>query len=151
MRNIILITTIITLSTFGLFAQGFGDRDKDQNRSRDLIHDKLGLTEEQEAKIEDLRFDHQKEMIELRAELEKKELELQELKSKGNYTRDEYVAMTEEIMKVRNRMGMTKANHQMDVYELLDPSQKKTWNDITKNFPRHKRDFRMHRKDHRFN
>jgi hypothetical protein len=47
-------------------------------------------------------------------------------------------------MNMKNKMAMAKAMHQMDVYETLDPSQKETWNDISKRFHKHKRVHRKH-------
>jgi Spy/CpxP family protein refolding chaperone len=154
MKNlfVIMVAGIFTLSVVSVFGQGYGygnnysDRDGKRNRDRDRIHEKLNLTDEQETKIEELRINHQKEMIEFRAELEKKELELQELKNKGEYTREDYTGKIKEQSEIRNRIQLARANHQMDVYELLDPAQKATWNDFKKSIQRHKGNFRQHRK-----
>ncbi len=153
MKNffVIMVAGIFALSLLSVFGQGYGygndygDRDGKRNRNKDRIHEKLNLTDEQEAKIEDLRINHQKQMIDFRAELEKKELELQELKNKGEYTREDYIGKIKELSEIRNRMQLAGANHQMDVYELLDPAQKATWNDFKKRFPGHNDNFRQHR------
>jgi Spy/CpxP family protein refolding chaperone len=158
MKNlfVIMVAGIFALSVLSVFGQGYGygndygDRDGKRYRDKDRIHEKLNLTDEQETKIEGIRIYHQKEMIEFRAELEKKELELQELKNKGEYTREEYISKIKELNEIRNKIHLARANHQMDVYELLDPTQKVTWNDFKKRFSGHKGNFRQHRNKSRF-
>jgi Spy/CpxP family protein refolding chaperone len=129
----VLSATNIPAQGYG-YGRGFGERDG--FRDRDRIHEKLNLSEEQKSKIEDLKIDHRREMIELKSELEIKELELQELRVKGNYTRDEYIAKVTELGEIRNKMNLAKANHQMDIYALLDNSQKEIWNEMQKILPR---------------
>lgn len=158
MKNlfVIMIAGIFMLSALNALGQGYGygnnygDRDGKRYRDKDRIHEKLNLTDEQETKIEGLRINHQKQMIEFRAELEKKELELQDLKNKGEYTRDDYIGKIKELSEIRNRMQLARANHQMDVYELLGPTQKATWNDFKKRFSGHHENFRQHRNKPRF-
>ena len=153
MKNLIVIMIVgfFALSAFNTLGQGYGygngygDRDGKRDRDRDRIHEKLNLTDEQETKIEGLRINHQKQMIDFRAELEKKEIDLQELKNKGEYTREDYIGKIIELSEIRNRMQLARANHQMDVYELLDPAQKSLWNDFKKRFQGHKGNFRQHR------
>lgn len=114
-----------------LFAQEMmQERDRDQLK----IHQKLNLTEEQKEKVDALKFDHQKEMIDLKANLEKKELEIAELKNKSNYTREEFLNKVNEIISARNEIALSMANHQMDLYELLDDNQKKEWNKFSGEF-----------------
>ncbi|NWG28509.1 MAG: periplasmic heavy metal sensor [Ignavibacteriaceae bacterium] len=109
-----------------LFAQEMMIRKRDRDHMQ--LHQKLNLTAEQQEKIDALKLGHQKEMIDLRANLERKNLELVELKSKGNYTREEFLSKTNEIISARNKIALSFANHQMDIYQLLDDNQKKEWN-----------------------
>ena len=104
------------------------------NRSNFQVCQKLNLTEEQQEKVDALRFDHQKEMIDLKANLETKEVEMAELKHNGNYTREEFLNKVNEIISARNEIALSLANHQMDVYQLLDDNQKKEWNKYSCNF-----------------
>lgn len=116
-------------------------RDRDQTQ----IHQQLNLTAEQQEKIDAIRINHQKEMIDLKANLERKKLDMVELKNKGNYTREGFLNKTNDIVSARNKIALAKANHQMDVYQLLDDSQKKQWNKFSGNFGerREKRIMRM--------
>ena len=73
-------------------------------------------------------------MIDLKANLEKKEVEMAELKNKVNYTREEFLNKVNEIISARNSIAISLANHQMDVYQLLDDNQKKEWNKFSGEF-----------------
>ena len=130
----------VSLVSHNLFAQQKNERQRDGNKSK--IHHKLNLTEEQQVKVDALRFSHQKDMIDLRANLEKKEVEMAELKNKGNYTREEFLNKINEIISAKNKIALSMANHQMDVYQLLDENQKKEWNKFSGNF-REKREKRI--------
>ncbi|HSW54138.1 MAG TPA: hypothetical protein VLH59_03545 [Ignavibacteriaceae bacterium] len=105
-------------------------RDRDQLQ----IHQKLNLTEEQQEKADILKLAHQKEMVDLKANLEKRNIEMEELKNKGNYTREEFLSKTNEIISARNQIALSLANHQMDVYQILDETQKKDWNKMSGDF-----------------
>jgi len=87
-----MIVFIAFLSAFfvshSLFAQEMRQgRDRDQFK----IHQKLNLTEEKQEKDDIMKLAHQKEMVDLKANLEKKEIEMAELKNKGSYTREDYL------------------------------------------------------------
>jgi Spy/CpxP family protein refolding chaperone len=132
-RKMIIFIAILSalLVSQSLFAQEMRQgKDRDQFK----IHQKLNLTEEQQEKVDVLRLTHQKEMVDLKANLEKKEIEMAELKNKGNYTREEFLSKTNEIISARNQISLSLANHQMDVYQILDETQKKEWNKFSKNF-----------------
>jgi Spy/CpxP family protein refolding chaperone len=136
---LIAIISVLLISQ-DLFAQQNNERQRDGNKSK--IHQKLNLTEEQQVKVDALRFGHQKDMIDLKANLEKKEVEMAELKNKGNYTREEFLNKINEIVSAKNKIALSMANHQMDVYQLLDENQKKEWNKFSGNF-REKREKRI--------
>ena len=131
MSIIIAILSVLLVSQ-DLFAQEMKVHKRDGDQSQ--IHQKLNLTEEQQEKADVLRLTHQKEMIDLKANLEKKKLEMAELKNKGNFTRDEFLSTINEIISARNQIALSQANHQMDVYQLLDENQKKEWNKFSGNF-----------------
>jgi Spy/CpxP family protein refolding chaperone len=105
---------------------------RDNPRSKDFRMDlksQLNLSEDQEKKIEALRLAQEESMIKLRSDLELKELEIRKLKSSDKFSRSEIINLTKEINSIKNNMALTRVNHQMDVYELLDENQKKIWLD----------------------
>ncbi|MEJ2615514.1 MAG: Spy/CpxP family protein refolding chaperone, partial [Ignavibacteriaceae bacterium] len=90
---------------------------------------KLNLTEEQKTKIEDARLNHQKQMIDLKANLEKKMLSLKELRVKGNLNRNDVIAAVKDINQAKNDIAIARANNMMDIYDILTPEQRKIWKD----------------------
>jgi Spy/CpxP family protein refolding chaperone len=104
---------------------------------------KLNLTEAQIEAVEKFHFDHQIEMIDLKADLEKKKLEMKKLKRNGNYTRAEFVNKVKVISSAKQNIASVKANHKMDIYESLTEEQKnifdKMGNHYGKNMKRMKR------------
>ena len=105
-----------------------GDNSKSKNFRMNL-KEQLNLSEDQEKKIEDLRLTREESMIKFRSDLELKDLEMRKLKSSEKFSRSEMINLTKEINAIKNDMALTRVNHQMDVYELLDESQRKIWLD----------------------
>lgn len=137
MKSKILVLTAVLgalLISGNLFSQEFrqGNRERDEFRNRERIQEKLNLSDEQVNKIEELKLSHRKEMIGLRADVEKKEVELEELKNSLNFSRDAYLNKINEIISGKNKIELARANHQMDVYQLLDDKQKQEWNKMTR-------------------
>jgi Spy/CpxP family protein refolding chaperone len=128
---LIAVISVLLISQ-DLFAQEKIERQRDRNKLK--IHQKLNLTEEQQVKVDALRFGHQKDMIDLKANLEKKEVEMAELKNNGSYTREDFLNKVNEIISAKNKIALSMANHQMDVYQILDENQKKEWNKFSHNF-----------------
>jgi Spy/CpxP family protein refolding chaperone len=84
----------------------------------------LNLTEDQKDKFDDLDLQHEKKMIDLRAELDKSKLMKRELIKKGKINKNDYLAAEERIMQAENKIQMEKAKLKMDKYALLDENQK---------------------------
>ena len=142
--NLILLTLIFSLSfTFWSIAQQH-NKSWEGNQRHERIAEKLNLTEEQQSAIEQLKIENQKEMIDLKSDLEKKKLELKELKSEGNYTRDVFLNLVKAINNAKNNIALAKANNRMDIYELLTAEQKKSFDKMGKDFGKHKK-MRKHR------
>ena len=135
--KILLIATIIVsaLMIQGIFAQEMMNHKKKGDRYP--MFQKLNLTEEQQDQISTLRLNHQMETVDLKANLEKKQLEMAVLKNEGNYTREQYIAKVEAINSAKNNLAISKANFQMDVYQLLDDTQKQEWNKFSNFFGGH--------------
>jgi Spy/CpxP family protein refolding chaperone len=136
--SVISLTIILFLSftIWNVAQQNYKSHDGQQRSER--FAEKLNLTEEQQSTIEQLRIDNQKEMIDLKADLERKKLDLKELKSKGNYTREEYINRVEAVHNSKNTIVIAKAKNRMDIYEKLTPEQKKSFDKMGDKFGKHK-------------
>ena len=130
MKRTLIITVLLSflIVVAGAFTYAQRQRENRGENMHEKMIEKLNLTDQQQTQIEEFRFANQNKMIDLRADAEKKKLGLKELQSSGNFSREDYIAQYEEIISAQNKMKLGKANHHMDVYELLDAEQKKTWN-----------------------
>jgi hypothetical protein len=86
---------------------------------------KLNLTDEQKKKITDIKLNNEKTMIDLIADLAKAKLEMKVLLNGSNFNRNDYLAIQDKIMQKQNNIRMAVAKTKMDIYDLLDDSQKK--------------------------
>jgi len=123
---ILFIALISTQFTYGQMER----RGMQWGNHFKFMKEKLNLTDTQSEAVEELHFSHKREMIDLKAELENKKLDKKELMSKGNYTRDEYLIKVKAISDAKEKMDLAKANHRMDVYDLLTDDQKVIFNDM---------------------
>ena len=128
------LSVLIVILTIIIVQDNYSQHRKDCGKNGDnfSMFQKLSLTETQQDQIETIRLNHQMEMIDLKANLQKKKLELTELKNEGNYSRESYLDNVNAINAARNQISNSRANFQMDVYQLLDDEQKKEWNDFSK-------------------
>ena len=147
MKNALVIFTVLFASTLLLTSntvaqpqgpdkmnhQRFMDQDKMMDHDRMMNHDRmmdqLNLTDEQKDKIEALRLQHKKEMVDLKAKLQKGEIALEEIRNKDSFTRNEIISAVENINKAKNDIALSMANHRMDIYDLLTAEQKEIWKD----------------------
>ncbi len=123
---ILFIALISTQFSYGQMER----RGMNQGDHHKMMMEKLNLTDTQKEAVEVLHFSHKREMIDLKAALEKKKLDKQELLSKGNYTRDDYLGNVKAISDAKDIMAIAKANHRMDVYDLLTEEQRKTFDEM---------------------
>ena len=123
-KAVVVITILISIFIFqNLLAQ---NRNKDNfNSDKYPMYKRLNLTEEQPNQISTMKINHQMEMVDLKANLERNEIELTSLKNKGNYTREQYLAAIRSINSARDEIAISRAEFQMDVYQILDDIQKK--------------------------
>lgn len=141
MKRITLIplTTVLFLSfTVWNIAQQ-GDYLYSGHQKHERFAEKLNLTEEQQTAIGELRIKNQREMVDIKADLQKKKLDLKELKIKGNYSREEFLNLVKEMNDSKNNIALAAANSKMDIYELLTDEQKKMFDKMGKRFGKHRK------------
>ncbi len=129
MKNKVLsIVTIILLAfaTQTIFAQEMTRHNKESHKFS--MFQNLNLTEAQKDQITKLRLNSKMQMVDLKANLEKEKIGMMELKNNGNYTREQFISKVEAINHAKNKIAISKANFEMDVYQLLDETQKTEWN-----------------------
>jgi hypothetical protein len=131
MKNLkFLAVSLVLVMLLGSF--GFAQMRNRSERSdmRDMMKKKLQLTDEQSKKIDQLRYNFQEKMIDLNAQLKKKELERKKMIAGDNFNRADLVNITKDIQDIRNNIGLEFVNHQMDVYDNLNGNQKQIFKDM---------------------
>ena len=115
MKKYSLIVLAILLTTVVVLAQPPHHRG----------FDKLDLTEEQQAKIDEMRLELQKEMIPLRSEIGSlnDELKLEMVAERFNKSKVEN--LVEKISDVKEKMQLKKLVHQRAIRDLLTQEQQK--------------------------
>ncbi len=123
MKNIIKKAMTAILIAVFLSPVAFSQQGEGLNLKR--LQNKLNLTDTQKDQIEKLQLDHQKAIVDLKANLEKARLELKEITSKEDFTRNEYLAAHSKMAKLREEIQLAGANHRMDVLDLMNKDQRK--------------------------
>jgi Spy/CpxP family protein refolding chaperone len=135
MKNLIFLLSALFL--ISAFNQQIFSQKRDHSKSREYrmdMKEQLNLSEDQEKKIEVLKLSQEEKMIKLKSEMELKDLEMRKLKSSDKFSRTEIINLTKDINAIKNDMALARVNHQMDVYDLLDESQRKIWLDKQQEF-----------------
>jgi Spy/CpxP family protein refolding chaperone len=100
MKRTIILTTILAflLVTAGAFTYAQRERENRRNNMPGKMIEELNLTDQQQTRIEEIRFAHQEKMIDLKADVEKKKLGLKELQTTADFSRSDYIANIEGII-----------------------------------------------------
>lgn len=109
-------------------------REMRENQGR--VHEQLNLTDQQKIKLDELRIKHQEQMIDFRAELDKARLEMQKLRKSDKLNRSDVINQTKKMSSIINKIAEARANHMMDMYEMLTDEQRKIWNDLKMDRPK---------------
>jgi Spy/CpxP family protein refolding chaperone len=132
MKNFILFLVITVIAAGSSFAQP-------RWQGRMLMHERLNLTEEQQKQIEEIRFTHRDEMIDLNADIQKQTLNLRKLRTSGDLNRAEYLKEVEKLNELKSQKAVKRAEHQMEVRELLTPEQREQLRSFDKQMRKGKR------------
>jgi Spy/CpxP family protein refolding chaperone len=123
---IIFFALILTISLTGLNAQTKKDPVRYAGIGAKFIEE-LDLSETQVDQINNLRYAHQEEMIDLRSRVEKNRLEMLKLIGEDQIDTEKVIELSEQGSAIQAEMKRSKVNMWIDIYKLLDESQKKTW------------------------
>ncbi len=128
--------TIAVLLVIGLAATAFAQPMRGSGKMPHAAGPKAGkgwmgitppLTAEQKEKIAVMRIDHQKGTIDLRADLQKKELDLRTLMMAEKPNEKKIHAVIEEMGALKTQLQKQRVSHGLKVRELLTPEQRASW------------------------
>lgn len=113
----------------------FGERGpRGERPGRVLLHERLGLTTEQESKLTGIRTAHQKQMIDKRAELQKIRLSICEEMRKDAPDMNAIEELVKKQEAVRTTMQLARVQHWNNVREVLTPEQREIWQQHRRGF-----------------
>lgn len=127
MKKVIVLAVMLLFISASAFPQGRSKgpgKTTKQGYGIEMMMSKLNLTADQKAKIEKIRTAHQKTMIDLKADLQKKQVEKRDVIRNSNYAKADLVKQTEEMNKLRDKIALERANFLGDVTSVLTDAQK---------------------------
>lgn len=87
----------------------------------------LNLTPDQEKKVQELNFQHQKAMVDVKAKIEKNQIELKKIVLDGNIDEKKLLQLTSETSKLQAEMKEMGVKKWIEINKLLDKDQKEIW------------------------
>ncbi|MFZ1288999.1 MAG: Spy/CpxP family protein refolding chaperone [Melioribacteraceae bacterium] len=137
----VLFFTLVLLQSQNVFAQ------KQKNQKDNFLGiKKLNLTDEQMKKFDQIQFNHEEKIIDLNAKLKKNRLEIKKLFNSENFNENEFVSLAQNGGKIRNELSDLRTKMWLDVYKILDKTQKEEWQkhfaDMPDKFRERAHDFR---------
>ena len=131
MRSRLMGLAVLALAagTLAFAQQGTGQRVVVEKKVRgpEKMDQMLNLTDEQEAKIEKLRGEMQRTMVQNRSKIQIARIDLRELMDADTPDRGAIEKKLKEISDLQVKQRMAMFDHRADVEKLLTPDQKKIW------------------------
>lgn len=118
-----ILTTAVILIAIVVSAQTFGQEPGKLKRAHECCG-MMDLTEEQQAKIEELKTNLEKAILPMKTKLGVKQAELQELLVAENPNKAAIDKKIDEISGLRTQMQKKHINHRLEVRALLTPEQR---------------------------
>ncbi|MDP3580834.1 MAG: periplasmic heavy metal sensor [Ignavibacteria bacterium] len=87
----------------------------------------LKLTPDQEKKVQELNFQHQKAMVDVKAKIEKNQIELKKLVLDGNIDEKKLLQLTSDNSKLQAEMKEMGVKKWIGINKMLDKDQKEIW------------------------
>lgn len=129
MRSLLLALLLLIASAGLLYAQPGGRGERGRPGLREQM-EKLDLTSEQRAAMRDIRVATQKNMIDLRADLQKKRIEMGELMQEDGVDRNRVEGLTREIADLQVRQKMLLFDSRHEVMKLLSAEQQEQFREL---------------------
>ncbi len=116
---VLALLLALALPTIAQPQRGFrGTGDQPQN-----IREELNLTDAQEKQMQNLRFDRESAMIDLRADLQTERLKLRKLRDADEPNKKKLYAQIDKIGAVEIRIGKARVDHLLAAQKILTKDQ----------------------------
>lgn len=124
---VVALALLLSMSMYAQYGQGrHGERQGQRERQgeRGNFLEMLELSEEQEAKIEDLRLSHLENMLTNRNELDEKKAKLNSLSTEKTVDMKAINSLIEEIGTLKTEMMKEKEAHHQEIRKILTDEQR---------------------------
>jgi Spy/CpxP family protein refolding chaperone len=125
MKNItaIMVALFLIVLAVEISAQPFGGKRGFRGGDGCRI-EKLNLTDDQKAKINDLREKHMQQTGDLHDQLDKLRIDKRAMFRGEKLNRNEVLNIEKKMSQLREQIALSNAEHKLDIYELLTDDQK---------------------------
>ena len=123
MKPIVIALTFLLLAASPVSSQWGGQGKKNIRKAME----ELQLTDEQKEALGDIRVATKKEMIDIRADIQKKRIELREIHRSENPDRAEFERLSRELADIQVRQKLLLFDSQQKMLQQLDADQQKTF------------------------
>lgn len=106
-----------------------GQKQKVKNMPKDKHRIDLNLTDEQEVKIQDIRFTHEEKQIEIKSELDKTRLQIKKLIASENFSDNQLLNLVEKSGQIESELEQNRVAMWLDIRNILTDEQKEIWKD----------------------
>lgn len=135
MKRFLLITVITILITSIIpvninYAQQHKKLHKYLNKKTEFIEN-LNLTKEQKNQIDKFRLEHRKAVIDLKAEISKNRLQIEELLKEQNIDESKIRSLVNKNSDLQAKLKESALNMWFKSYSVLDDKQKEQWKENT--------------------
>lgn len=132
-----VIPGLLVLFAAGAFAQGFLDLPPGKWWKNEQIVQTLGLSPDQQQKLDDIMYAHLEQMIDLKAGFEKEELRLKQLLDLPKADEKKLLDQATRAIEAQNKLQLSRAAMFVKVRMLLTPEQ---WEKIKIKFQERRHD-----------
>ncbi len=149
----LLITTILIFGVFlsspDVFARKNPGKLMGKWWENSLIREKLGLNESQINQLRDIHYRYEKELINLRAEMQRRHLDLQEAMDAENWNDQEIIKLARASLEARNQVELKQLEMVLEMRKILTPEQWKKLHELKQHVRQRMRERMMRNKKHR--
>lgn len=128
-RNILItIIALITVTLLGTLVAQPGPPGNEPPLEK--IRDELELTEEQIDQMRELKYEHRLAAIDLRAELGKEKLEMEQLMTADDFDRDAIYKQAEKVAELEKQLNLMRIESKLDAMEILTAEQREEFEEL---------------------
>ena len=128
-RSLFIISSIMLIFMSSIIAQN-GNRTNSkelQGVKSKKIQKALNLTEVQETKIRDLRFENQKLVLDIKNKIDQNKLVIRKMMADNKIDDAKLISISKENNELNGKIKLSKTKVWLDVYNILEDTQKVVW------------------------